>query len=219
MTQRLHRYSTFSQSTIRSAQFSDRDKSSYSSRHKICCCLCRLSHLILHPVGPFRCVWDLAIMLVLIYTSIEVPYTMSFGQSPTVLFVGFAVDFILLIDILFNFNTAYFDKYDSLRLITDKKYICKRYFRTWFFIDLVTCIPYEIFSIYYANADEASNAFKILRVFRLFRIIKIIRLFKLSRIFDMFHSITIQNCRIKTDVIKLKSILRSSNVPHNSNQL
>eukprot|EP01083_Nonionella_stella_P098054 275654_1 len=186
MTQRLHRYSTFSQSTIRSAQFSDRDKSSYSSRHKICCCLCRLSHLILHPVGPFRCVWDLAIMLVLIYTSIEVPYTMSFGQSPTVLFVGFAVDFILLIDILFNFNTAYFDKYDSLRLITDKKYICKRYFRTWFFIDLVTCIPYEIFSIYYANADEASNAFKILRVFRLFRIIKIIRLFKLSRIFDMF---------------------------------
>eukprot|EP01083_Nonionella_stella_P013513 38036_1 len=94
MAQRLHRYSTFSQSTIRSAMDSETDKS-HSFRHKLCCCLCRLSQLILHSVGPFRCVWDLTIMLVLMITSVEVPHTMSFGQSHTVLYVGFAVDFIL----------------------------------------------------------------------------------------------------------------------------
>eukprot|EP01084_Bolivina_argentea_P255386 429527_1 len=189
-----HEYSTFSSSTIGKNLYDDENLNTFQ---KYFCILCRLSkNLILHPVGPFRCIWDMFVMILLIYTSIEIPFTMSFGQSNTTLYISVCVDLLLFIDIFLNFHTAYFDKYDSLRLVTNKKYICKKYFRTWFLIDFITCIPFELF-IRGNNVDEydstegpeASRAFtyiKILRVFRLLRIIKILRFLKMLRIFDAF---------------------------------
>eukprot|EP01084_Bolivina_argentea_P044587 82033_1 len=129
-----HDYSTFSASTIDL-------RGPHSNQVKCCCFVCRLSSgFILHPVGPFRCIWDLFVMLLLLYTSIEIPYTMAFGHSDTTKYIGLCIDIFLLIDIILNFCTAYFDKYDNLRLITNRKYICKRYFRTCFFIDFLTCV-------------------------------------------------------------------------------
>eukprot|EP01083_Nonionella_stella_P078911 216231_1 len=188
-----HEYSTFSASTIRSSQPSDDHTNTLC---KCICCLCRLSSsLILHPVGPFRCIWDMFVMVLLIYTSIEIPFTMSFGQSPSIAYVGLAVDCFLLIDIFLNFHTAYFDKYDHLRLVTNKKLICKSYFKSWFIIDLVTCIPFQfLFDPAHFNGsdhidssdDSALEYIKVLRIFRLLRIVKILRFLKMLRIFDTF---------------------------------
>eukprot|EP01084_Bolivina_argentea_P029704 55151_1 len=183
----LNAYSTFSESRINSPP-AHRDQK--KGLHKCLCFLCTLStSLTLHPVGPFRCVWDMIVMSLLVYTSIEIPFTMAFGQSTYIFYIGLFVDAILFIDILLNFHTAYFDKYDNLILITNKKYICKKYFRTWFVIDFVTCIPYELFYQLDSNNDDATAALtyiKILRIFRLLRIIKILRLLKMLRIFDVF---------------------------------
>eukprot|EP01083_Nonionella_stella_P078910 216228_1 len=186
-----HEYSTFSASTIRSSQPSDDHTNTLC---KCICCLCRLSSsLILHPVGPFRCIWDMFVMLLLVYTSIEIPLTVSFGQSTLTAYVGLAVDCFLLIDIVLNFHTAYFDKYDHLRVVTNKRHICKNYLKHWFIIDLITCIPFQfLFDPAHFNGSshgDMSGEFdyiKILRIFRLFRIIKILRFLRMLRIFDTF---------------------------------
>ena len=193
----LHEYSTFSASTIAPHRHPNTGHHEHEHEHnstnqcvKCCCFVCRLSSaLIFHPVGPFRCCWDLFIMLLLIYTSIEIPYTISFGQAQSILFVGLFVDAFLLIDIFLNFHTAYFDKYDNLRLVTNKKYICKKYFRTWFVIDFVTCIPFDFIFEFYSIDPRNGKALvyiKLLRIFRLLRIIKILRFVKMLRIFDAF---------------------------------
>eukprot|EP01084_Bolivina_argentea_P053394 98006_1 len=177
-----HQYSTFSASTIRRETLFDDYKNKFT---KCFCFLCHISaSLILHPVGPFRSVWDMFVMLLLVYTSIEIPYIMSFGQSDLTLYFGLCVDSFLLIDILFNFHTAFFDKYDRLRLVTNKKSICKHYLTTWFLIDFITCIPFELIP---AETESGFTEYiKVLRVFRLFRIIKILRFIKMLRIFDSF---------------------------------
>eukprot|EP01083_Nonionella_stella_P144861 453033_1 len=194
----LHEYSTFSTSTIsasKSGQNYDLCGESHDKGlfHLCCCFLCRLSSsLVLHPVGPFRCIWDIIVMILLIYTSIEIPYSISFGTTSTTSYIGLAVDILLFFDIFLNFHTAYFDKYDNLRLVINKRYICKKYFRSWFVIDFITCIPFEFIfreDIAVAHDDDDNNAFvyiKVLRVFRLLRIIKILRFLKMLRIFDAF---------------------------------
>eukprot|EP01084_Bolivina_argentea_P132951 234615_1 len=173
-------YSTFSASTIRRETMID------GYRNKLCKCFCFLcvlsSKLILHPVGPFRSLWDMFVMLILVYTSIEIPYIIAFGHSNITFIVGLVVDGFLFIDIILNMHTAYFDKYDRLRLVTNKKSICLQYFKTWFTIDFITCIPFELLP-----ADGPGYIYlKVFRLFRLFRILKILRFIKMFRIFDSF---------------------------------
>ena len=210
-----HDYSTFSASIIRKQPTIEDETHNAFILSQCFCFLCRLSSsLTLHPVGPFRCFWDLFVMILLIYTSIEIPFTISFGQADIIKYIGLFVDGFLLLDIFLNFHTAYFDKYDNLRLVTNKKvcpflhfllsrhsnhlqltkYICKKYFRTWFLIDFITCIPFEF--IFDAdetaeqqqseNTSQAFTYFKVLRIFRLLRIVKILRVVKMLRIFDAF---------------------------------
>eukprot|EP01084_Bolivina_argentea_P255394 429542_1 len=178
-----HEYSTFSSSVIRDQREDDKSNCKCSQPSDYFCFPCTISsNLILHPVGPFRCVWDMFVMLLLIYTSIEIPYTLAFGQSINIIYIGLFVDLFLFLDIILNFHTAYFDKYDNLRLVTNKKLICKKYFRTWFLIDFICCIPFS----FLLHNPQAATVFKVLRIFRLLRIIKILRFIKMLRIFDAF---------------------------------
>lgn len=93
------------------------------------CCRCTFwrwyRSLILHPVGPFRCGWDMIVMVLLIWTSIEIPFTLAFGSVSEMEYVSLFVDCCLMMDIVLNFHTAYFDKYDNLRLVTHRGYICR----------------------------------------------------------------------------------------------
>eukprot|EP01084_Bolivina_argentea_P115154 204836_1 len=191
-----HDYSTFSASIISTQKTNDDDivKTTHGNKSFKCFRFCyklSFNHLVLHPVGPFKCIWDMFVMILLIYTSIEIPYTMAFGQISIVQYIGLFVDGFLFIDIILNFHTAYFDKYDSLRLVTNKRHICKKYFCGWFWIDFLTCIPFDIMfeDTTEHQIDAKSKAFtyiKLFRIFRLLRIIKILRFIKMLRIFDAF---------------------------------
>eukprot|EP01084_Bolivina_argentea_P011041 20633_1 len=128
-------------------------------------------------------------MILLLYTSIETPYSVAFGQTSATRYISLCVDVFLICDIFLNYHTAYFDQYDNLQLVTNKKYICKRYLSTWFFIDLITCIPFEIVLVdedYTADHAHPVKILKGLRYFRFLRIIKILRFFKMIRMFDSF---------------------------------
>eukprot|EP01084_Bolivina_argentea_P229908 387922_1 len=105
-------------------------ESKMSIPNKICSLCSKLP--MLHPFGPFRCSWDVLVMIMLIYTSLEIPFTVGFGITLELHgkynkfgIIALLIDICLLIDIIFNFRTAYFDKYDDLRLITNPTKIAK----------------------------------------------------------------------------------------------
>eukprot|EP01083_Nonionella_stella_P082929 229099_1 len=139
---------------------------------------------IFHPYGPTRIVWDTFILCALLYTSLEIPLTIAFELtltlSNTLGIIAFSIDMLLLLDVALNFRTAYFDKYDRLRLILDPLMITKRYLRGWFLLDFLTSFPFE----FILHGRTNFVYFKILRIFRLVRIFKILRVLRVVKLFD-----------------------------------
>ena len=85
---------------------------------------------IMNPVGSFRSGWDIVVTIVLVYTCIEIPYTLAFEIELTLThwsgILAFVIDVFLLCDVTINFRTAYFDNYDNIHLITNPKKIAKQ---------------------------------------------------------------------------------------------
>ena len=94
------------------------------------------------PDSQIISVWNIIMMLLLLYTATYVPYKTAFVEdSPTyVNNIEFAIDSLFFIDIVMNFISAYetADKNVEFRLF----YICFMYLRTWFMFDVVSCIPF-----------------------------------------------------------------------------
>ena len=113
------------------------------------CCMVSLFCGIMNPMGTFRNFWNFIITFLLLYTCIEIPYTIAFEVNLTLDdwsgILAFSIDICLLVDIIINFRTAYFDSYDSLVLITDPKKIAKKLF---FFLSFcLSVFLYFMFSV------------------------------------------------------------------------
>ena len=63
--------------------------------------------------------WDISIALIILYSSIVIPYKIAFIDEPQLEEVDIASDVFLAIDILINFFSAYIDNEDNL--IKDRK--------------------------------------------------------------------------------------------------
>lgn len=98
---------------------------------------------MIFPKDSKKLYWDILIMLLLVYTGLFVPYSVCFIENtPDGLFAwSLVVDFLFMTDLVLTFFTAYEDP-DTGELITDRVEIAKNYFKLWFWIDLVTSIPF-----------------------------------------------------------------------------
>uniref|UniRef100_S4RNH4 Potassium voltage-gated channel, subfamily H (eag-related), member 5b n=1 Tax=Petromyzon marinus TaxID=7757 RepID=S4RNH4_PETMA len=114
-------------------------------------------NIILHYCA-FKTTWDWLILILTFYTAIMVPYNVSFRtrQSNVAwLVVDSVVDAIFLVDIVLNFHTTYVGS--AGEVISDPALIRTKYLKTWFLIDLLSCLPYDIINAF-ENADEYSSA-------------------------------------------------------------
>jgi hypothetical protein len=100
--------------------------------------------MIFHPEGKYKVFWDSWICLLVLYSVIEGSFRLGFLDSPSFIFI--VLDYIVTIffglDMIINFNTAYKDPI-SEKLIYDRRKISKEYFRFWFWIDLISTIPFQ----------------------------------------------------------------------------
>lgn len=60
--------------------------------------------------------------------------------------IDMAVNALLIIDILVNFNTAYFDF--NNKLIANRGNIAVKYLKGWIILDLIAAAPYGLFTSY-----------------------------------------------------------------------
>uniref|UniRef100_A0A8C9G4R0 Potassium voltage-gated channel subfamily H member 5 n=1 Tax=Pavo cristatus TaxID=9049 RepID=A0A8C9G4R0_PAVCR len=147
-------------------------------------------HIILHYCA-FKTTWDWVILILTFYTAIMVPYNVSFKTKQNNiawLVLDSVVDVIFLVDIVLNFHTTFVGP--GGEVISDPKLIRMNYLKTWFVIDLLSCLPYDIINAF-ENVDEVSSCGTQPRVegkesqslgISLFSSLKVVRLLRLGRV-------------------------------------
>eukprot|EP01084_Bolivina_argentea_P309766 535858_1 len=173
--------------------------------------LCNLIPII-HPLHTFRIVWDSVVMVILIYTCLEIPFSLSFGiqltLSQTAGVIALLIDCLLLFDITLNYRTAYFDKYDDEILITNPKRIACRYLTTWFPLDFCTSIPFEFILPNDVSYGNFPTLLKVLRIFRMVRLLKLLRFFRMLKTFNsLIASVMTRSVILVAQLFKLLCLM------------
>ncbi|CAK1543321.1 unnamed protein product [Leptosia nina] len=137
-------------------------------------------HILLHYCA-FKAIWDWIILCLTFYTAIMVPYNVAFknktSEDVSLLVIDSIVDVVFFIDIVLNFHTTFVGP--GGEVVSDPKIIRKNYFKSWFLIDLLSCLPYDVFNAFDHDEDGIGSLFSALKVVRLLRLGRVVR--KLDR--------------------------------------
>lgn len=98
------------------------------------------------PDDNFKFVWDIITTSMLLLVFFITPYWIAFTEDEEIgwLAIDSVIDFIFMIDIIINFFTAYYN--DKYILIDKWTTISWNYLKGWFFIDLISIIPFNLIS-------------------------------------------------------------------------
>mmetsp|Transcript_15484 Transcript_15484/g.27159 ORF Transcript_15484/g.27159 Transcript_15484/m.27159 type:complete len:669 (+) Transcript_15484:71-2077(+) len=139
-------------------------------------------------INPDRSVfvsrWDVVTIVALTYVALVTPVTVGL-MEPTVDFgfvIGLLVDCIFLFDMILQFFLMYpVQKARGVEMESRPQQIWLHYLRTWFPIDFLTILPFDLLSVS-LDSTELSQM-KSIKIIRLFRLLKLIRILKSSRVF------------------------------------
>jgi potassium voltage-gated channel Eag-related subfamily H protein 7 len=98
------------------------------------------------------------------------------------------IDSIFLVDMCLQFRLMYqvdATSTDGARWEDDPRAIARHYLCTWFGLDLLSILPFDVLSIV---AGDQLAKLKVIRLFRLLRLIKLIRLLRASRMFKRWET-------------------------------
>ncbi|XP_069032835.1 voltage-gated delayed rectifier potassium channel KCNH8 [Embiotoca jacksoni] len=133
------------------------------------------SKFILLHYSTFKAGWDWLILLATFYVAVTVPYNVCFigddddlTRSTTV--SDIAVEILFIIDIVFNFRTTYVSK--SGQVIFNARQICIHYLTTWFIIDLVAALPFDLLYAFKVSVVSVVHLLKTVRLLRLLRLLQ-----------------------------------------------
>lgn len=125
-------------------------------------------------------------MVILLYVAATLPYQVAFHERTTKTWriLSFIVDFSFLLDIILTFLTAVPD-YEKKSLIVDKKVIAKKYLKSWFIVDVISIMPFDLLfeskNGYLYNLGKFSRFARFTKMLRLLRIVKMTKLVKLFK--------------------------------------
>ena len=107
-------------------------------------------------------------MVLILFEMIEVPLVLCFSDfkisEGLYNFSKFITAFFFL-DIILTFRTGYYSKG---KLILNNNKICKNYLSKWFWIDLLSTIPYDV--ILQSEENANSNIILLVKLTRIFRV-------------------------------------------------
>lgn len=139
---------------------------------------------LIYPENTLKVNWDLFITSILLASCIITPYRIAFGEIQEPVHwqaINFFIDCCFLIDIVIMFNSVYYD--DDFEIIEDRKKIALTYLQSWFLIDLLAIIPFDLFVNDQESTSTNFNDFA--RVVRLGKISRLIKMTRLLRILKL----------------------------------
>eukprot|EP01029_Cantina_marsupialis_P032359 TRINITY_DN97_c0_g3_i6.p1 TRINITY_DN97_c0_g3~~TRINITY_DN97_c0_g3_i6.p1 ORF type:complete len:869 (+),score=219.48 TRINITY_DN97_c0_g3_i6:225-2831(+) len=141
---------------------------------------------IIDARGNFMRNWDIASIFLLLFVAFFTPFESSFLEVSINIwfFVNRCIDVFFLVDMGINFFLSYYDK-DKNHVVSHKQ-IVSHYFRTWFIVDFLSIVPFDMLEFVFPDSDIGK--FKAVRMLRLFRLFKLLRVLKASRILNRLEA-------------------------------
>lgn len=135
---------------------------------------------MVYPEDKMKPPWDLFLAFVLLFSCLVSPYRIAFVEKDnlTWLIINNTVDFLFLMDIVIIFNTAYYD--EDFRLVSDRKTIAGAYLRSWFMVDFLAIIPFDVI-LAGSDMNDMVRLARIGRLYKLVKLMKVLRVLKLVR--------------------------------------
>ncbi|KAK2998532.1 hypothetical protein RJ639_024571 [Escallonia herrerae] len=132
--------------------------------------------LVIHPNNRWYHVWEKFILLWAVYSSFFTPMEFGFfrGLPKNLFFLDIAGQIAFLFDIALQFFVAYRDR-QTYRMVYKRTPIALRYLKSYFILDLLSCMPWDI--IYKACGHKEE-----LRYFLWIRLIRV------RKVFDFFQN-------------------------------
>ena len=131
--------------------------------------------------GKYKLIWDVFMMIILLFVAVILPYRMAFYDNDSSLSwmsIWLIIDVLFFIDMILTFCTTYTHELTNVEVFDHKK-IALKYLKSWFIIDLLSCLPFDIMI-------EGKSSFNILaRITRTSRLYKMIRLLRLLKILQI----------------------------------
>ncbi|XP_058414308.1 potassium voltage-gated channel subfamily H member 3 isoform X4 [Diceros bicornis minor] len=136
----------------------------------------RKSPFILLHCGALRATWDGFILLATLYVAVTVPYSVcvstarepSSARSPPSV-CDLAVEVLFILDIVLNFRTTFVSK--SGQVVFAPKSICLHYVTTWFLLDVIAALPFDLLHAFKVNVYVGAHLLKTVRLLRLLRLL------------------------------------------------
>uniref|UniRef100_A0A3Q3ISH0 Voltage-gated delayed rectifier potassium channel KCNH4 n=1 Tax=Monopterus albus TaxID=43700 RepID=A0A3Q3ISH0_MONAL len=139
------------------------------------------SRFILLHYSISKALWDWLILLATFYVAVTVPYDVCFVShdegsdhhslvSRTTIASDIAVEMLFILDIVLNFRTSYVSQ--SGQVVYDTRSICLHYCTTWFFVDLIAALPFDLLYAFNITVTSLVHLLKTVRLLRLLRLLQ-----------------------------------------------
>lgn len=146
--------------------------------------------------------WQTLIFCLMLYSALVTPYRICLVSASdfTWTLVETCIDFCFLLDILLTFFTAYQD--NDLNLILSRRKIAWKYIKTWFFIDLLSSIPFQLFEVG-LDMQKYNKLVRLMRLPRLYKLLRLARLIKMLRVKSSKERFLLRVLRINRGTINM----------------
>ena len=139
---------------------------------------------IIHPDSSCRRYWDAWIALLLIYTAVVIPFRVAFEDATPLawLTLDLCLDFVFILDIIFNFITGYRDPKENEKVVLKCRKLATHYLKGWFILDFISTFPFQIIEVAMSrNAPQYNKLLRLLRLPRLYRLLKVAKCLNLLK--------------------------------------
>lgn len=143
---------------------------------------------MIHPHNKYKEAWDILVIIATLYIAVETPLWLIFDyeQVGIIGVLAIIMPLIFLADLLVCFKTGYFSP--TGKYIADTQKVAKQYLRTWFFIDALSIIPFDLIAEYYTQTylqqlafAEPSTFVWVLKLLALVRLLRLLHIFGIVR--------------------------------------
>ncbi|XP_017576726.1 potassium voltage-gated channel subfamily H member 4a [Pygocentrus nattereri] len=142
------------------------------------------SRFILLHYSVCKALWDWLILLATFYVAVTVPYNVCFSTpddsnhddpecdstSRSTIVSDIAVEMLFILDIILNFRTTYVGP--AGQVVYDSRSICLHYSATWFVLDLIAALPFDLLYAFNVSVTSLVHLLKTVRLLRLLRLLQ-----------------------------------------------
>lgn len=143
---------------------------------------------MISPVSRARLAWDILALICLMVDLWTTPFVLLYLQDDAAETTFEAVNLVTtsfwVFDILLNLNTGFIQKD---KLVMRRSVCIRKYIRSWFCIDLVATIPYDLLARAFIDTFDPS-LLSVARFIKVTKALKILRLIRMARIVHLIHN-------------------------------